>query len=83
MNSIIKNITLGFTLLFAVAVNANNPSTDDLENVNEVIPAVETVIKSINKVDAKDVEHVFMKKKRIDKIFTPKKRLSKVKYTIA
>ncbi len=83
MNTIIKNIIVGFALLFAVTVSASNPNTDDLDNVNEVIPAIEETIKNINKVNAKEVEHVFMKKKRVDRVLTPKKRLSKVKYTIA
>lgn len=83
MNTTTKYLILGTTMMIASLANANNPGTDDLDNLNEVIPAIEKTIKNINKVDAKEVEHMFMKKKRIDKIFSPKKKLSKTKYTIA
>ena len=36
-----------------------------------------------NTVDAKEVEDVFMRVKRIENILTPKKKLHKKKYTIA
>lgn len=83
MNKIIKNIILGLAMSFTMAVSANNPGLDNLDNSKEVLPETEATIKAIFKVDAREVEDVFLKIKRVERILTPKKKLSKVKYTIA
>lgn len=83
MNSIIKNLILGLAFLFTIVVSANNPGTDDLDKLNEVLPGIETLEKKIERTSTKDVQDVFMKIKRVDRILTPKKKLYKVKYTIA
>ncbi|NJB82227.1 hypothetical protein [Wenyingzhuangia aestuarii] len=83
MNKIIKNIILGLAMSFTMSVSANNPGLDNLDNSKEVLPETEATIKAIFKVDAREVEDVFLKIKRVERILTPKKKLSKVKYTIA
>ncbi len=83
MNKFLKNIILGFAILCSLVAKANDPGIDLLKDTIDNIPAIENSIQELNKVDAKEVKHVFLKKKRIDKIFTPKKKLSRKKYTIA
>lgn len=68
---------------FTIGMSANNPGVDDLDKLKETIPGVEATIKSIEKINAKDVKDVFLKIKRVDRLLTPKRKLYKVKYRIA
>ncbi|MGY5351479.1 hypothetical protein ACXGQW_02750 [Wenyingzhuangia sp. IMCC45533] len=83
MDRFLRNTILGLAMMISSLAFSNNPGIEGLDNINEVVPELKESIQRINKVNTKEVEKMFMKKKRIDKIFTPKKRLSKKKYFIA
>lgn len=79
MHSVIKNLFFVFVLTISMATQANGLEKEDPKDAET---KTETSAKE-NTVDAKEVEDVFMRVKRIENILTPKKKLYKKKYTIA
>ena len=79
MRVVIKNLLFVFVLTISMSTQANGLEKGDPKNseTKTETPAEE------NTVDAKEVEDVFMRVKRIENILTPKKKLRKKKYTIA
>ncbi|MGY5354315.1 hypothetical protein [Wenyingzhuangia sp. IMCC45467] len=78
MHSIIKNILFVFVLTVSLSSHANGLEKGDPKDSES-----KTETSTENTVDAKEVEDVFMRVKRIENILTPKKKLYKKKYTIA
>ncbi|MDO3695558.1 hypothetical protein QVZ41_11975 [Wenyingzhuangia sp. chi5] len=79
MHVIIKNLLFVFVLTLSLSTQANGLEKGDPKDSET---KTETSTEE-NTVDAKEVEDVFMRVKRIENILTPKKKLYKKKYTIA
>lgn len=80
-----KDLLFKVLFLFSAFAFSNNtiPATDGVKNVNGAPKNKVGNYFQQEKVDSKEVEHLFRKNKRVDRLFRPSKKSTKRKYTIA